>query len=341
MVDFTVNVVSRNGEKKVPVEIAGMVMIDIQELLAHVGCYLMAKELRLQGAPNSKLQERLKLYIDPSGGITLNASAEAPEEKTEGGVVEEAVALMEKTLDNMGNMTGGYWMEDNFTDAVYRNDIIWDLVKLYEDINSEDGYVLRYGSSAALKDFGKVDVDKLQEFIGSRGNTSLGATVGMISKIDSRAHGSVLRLNSGVQDQEVRLNFTDNKCRLAAEAAADTVPTVVAGRLKYDDNGILVSIDSAGGIAPLPSIKYMRVISSSGDVDLKSPVEAKVLYANGRWTLRNEALGIDASGDSWDSAVEKFHDYFVFLWTEYTEKADASLSDEEKEVKRALLALMT
>ena len=92
--------------------------------------------------------------------------------------------------------------------------------------------------------------------------------------------------------------------------------------------------------SPLTSIKFRRVISASGDVSLKVPVEANVEFRDGKWILTNKDLGIMASKNRWDDAVTDFHDYFIFLWTEYKDKDAAMLDDEEREVKDSLNALV-
>jgi len=48
MLNFTVNIISENEDKRVPVAIAGQIMVDIQSLLSHTGEFLMAKELKIQ-----------------------------------------------------------------------------------------------------------------------------------------------------------------------------------------------------------------------------------------------------------------------------------------------------
>jgi hypothetical protein len=338
MVNFTVNVVSENEDKRIPVEVAGSMMIDIQHLLVHVGEYLMAKELRVQETLDPKLSEKFMMFIDSSGGISLNTSSYTPETKGYGNIVDDAVTLMEKTLDALGAGTGGYWMEDNFTDAICRNQVIYDVVKIQDDLGNNDGYALMYGSSDNLKKFGKVNIDKLANFVESRGLTANGATLGLIVKTTTKSKGDVLSLASG--DADIKLSFANEDAKAEAQKYVDAGPIVIAGKLAYSNEGRLVSIENAGGVTPIDSIKFRRMISSTGDVELKAPVEGKLAYRNGKWHLYNDDLGIDVSKPTWDETVQQFHDYFIFIWTEYATKDDALMSDEEKDIKQCLIGLV-
>lgn len=338
MVNFTVNVVSENEDKRVPVEIAGKMMVDIQHLLMHVGEYLMSKELRIQGKLEPRLSNKFTLFVDSSGSISLNASSYVPETKGYGNIVDDAVTFMERTLDALGAGTGGYWMEDNYANAIFRNQVIYDVVKLYEDLNEVPGYALMYGSSDCLKKLGKVDTDKMAHFVEDRGLTANGATLGLIGEIASKSKGSILTFNTGTRD--IKISFESEESRKAAEIFVDGEPVVIAGKLIYSEDEQLAKIENAGGVTPIPVIKFTRMISATGDVELKAAVEATVKHAKNKWTLTNEDLGIEVSKPEWDTAVQQFHDYFVFLWTEYSEKKDEDLSEEEKEVKDSLLKLV-
>ena len=97
-------------------------------------------------------------------------------------------------------------------------------------------------------------------------------------------------------------------------------------------------MESAEEMWGVECMKFHRLVSGTGGVSVSTPVEAEVSFKNNKWILSNEDLGIMSSSDSWDSAVQSFHDYFVFLWSQYTESDDEGLSEEELEVKSALLS---
>ena len=174
MAGFTVNVISEKEDKRVPVSLAGQIMVDIQDLFRHIGEYLVSRELRLQEAVPAKLAEKFTIYMDKSGGFALDASTYTPETSGYGNVTDDALTLLEATLDTLGSGTGGYWVDDNFKDAIYRNQIVVDIVALYQDLADKEGYALMYGSGPELKRFGKVAGRTLGSF-------SLSSKLGMNS----------------------------------------------------------------------------------------------------------------------------------------------------------------
>lgn len=338
MLNFTVNVISENDDKRVPVAVAGQMMVDIQCLLSHVGEYLMAKELGIQESLEPRLLNKLTIYIDSAGGISLNTSSYVPETEGYGNIVDDAVILMERTLDALGSGTGSYWMEDNYDNPIYRNDVIVDVVSIYQHINALDGMTLLYGSGKDLKKFGKVDLEKLAYFVREKGLASNGSTCGLIDVIPSKSrHDSVYLIHGS---NKVRLSFTDDETERKTEEFVGKGPVIVSGILTYSNEAKLIKIVNVGVPTPMTSVRFHRMVASTGDVELKSPVDATVEYEDDTWILTNKDLGIVVTKPTWDGAVQQFHDYLVFLWTQYTEKEDSRLSDEEREVKDFLLALI-
>ena len=334
MAGFTVNVISENSDKRVPISVAGQVMVDIQDLFRHIGEYLISRELRLQEAVPSKLGDKFTLYADKSGGVVLESSSYVPETEGYGNIVDDALQLLEITMDTLGSGTGGYWVEDNFKDALYRNQIVIDIVALYQDLNDKKGFSLMYGSGSELKKFGKVNVEKMANFISERGLSVNSVTIGCIENMGNRSGNARYLLNTGAKT--VKLTFSDPKAADKVNSGA----SIIAGRITYSEDGKIASVENVYETIPLTTIKFRRMISSTGDVELKVPVDADVTFRDGKWSLSNKELGILSSNQRWDDAVTSFHDYFVFLWSEYKDKDSSSLSDEEKEVKECLNRLV-
>ena len=328
MTDFMINVISEKSDKRVPIAIAGQIMVDVQDLFRHIGEYLISREMRLQEAVPQALGDKFTIYMDRSGGIVLDASTYTPDTEGYGNVVEDALKLLEITLDTLGSGTGGYWVDDNFKDAIYRNQVVIDIVALYQDLNDREGYALMYGSGSELKRFGKVNVEKMTNFISSRGMSVNSVTVGVIENMGNKS--GRFALNNGAET--VRMTFADPKYANGIEKG----PCIVAGKVNYSDAGRISSVEDVYEISPFTTIKFRRMISSNGDVELKVPVDVDVSFRDGKWMLSNKDLGILSSKQRWDDAVTDFHDYFIFLWTEYKDKDPESLSDEEREVRDSL-----
>lgn len=334
---FTVNIVPKGDDKRIPVKLAGQVMVCMQDMLYHVGEYCMSKELRAQGPLDEGLLSKFTLYIDSAGGMSMKTTSGTPETKGYGNIVDDALALLESTLDALGGGIGGYWMEDHYSNPFYRNAVIDDVLGLYARLQKDPGYALVYGSGKT-KEFGRPDTEKLSAFVREKGLAAEGAAIGVIRSIPSKSRRNMVSLRQGKTD--VRLKFTDPSAENAAGAAAGKGPVEIRGMLRYSRDNAITDVSAAKRPEPIASVSFRRMISSNGDVELKAPVTAAVSYDADSWMLRNDDLGIVISKPDWDSAVQSFHDYFVFLWVHYTQEPAGDFGDEEKEVRETLMSLV-
>ena len=275
--------------------------------------------------------------MDEAGGISLNSSVTDPQTEGHGNIVDDALALMDATLTAMSSGIGGYWLEERYIDPFYRNNVIVDILALANLAENNPGYSIMFGTEGDLKRFGNVDTAKLTAFMKERGFSANGATLGVLVNVPSRSKGDMLYLQCG--KDRARINFSD---RAAINAAKTLVgkPVIIGGQLMYSKDGSILEIRNASGTTLADSIKFRRLISCDGDVILKTPVKADITYESDAWTLSNEDLGISCSKDDWDGAVQSFHDYFIFLWTQYADKDLSGMSDEEREVGEYLNALL-
>lgn len=332
------NIESESEDKRIPLALASKVMGDVQSLLYHAGGYLVSKEMRLQGYPDKRLLNKFTLYVGGSSAETVETSTSKPSTSGFGNIVDDAAELVVETLMSIGSGTGGYWADDKFTHPIYRNQIVADVITLHDHLSEYPGYYLTFGYNGEAQRLGEIDVDKLVEYVKKKGRTSAGATVGIIHVAQTKSRGSLVSLDTGYG--KAKLAFFDAASRTAAEAMADKGAVIVAGTMTYSKDNVLTEITQAGGVTAFDNIKFRRMISSSGDVELKAPVEATVEYNGGAWILKNENLGIFSSKPDWDTAVQSFHDYFVFLWEQYSSKPEEDLDEEEAEIKEELLKLV-
>ena len=330
MRDFTVNVISNKEGGKVPVYLAGQVMVDIQQIIMDIGEYLTSRALRIQKSMKRELLSRFILYMGADGGIVLDTAVDKPEVERFGNIVDDALALTESTMEAMGSGAGGYWMEDNYADAFYRKHIIYDLVALDEHMSAFPECTLMFGPAGSPKKFGHVDVEKLYSYVKEKGNIGTGAVVGTITASQSKSKGT--RLSLVCEDEKVKLSFADGDSEKAALALVDSGPVIIGGQTVVDDEGNLIEIRQAGGVTPAKTIQFQRLVASNGDINLTNPVKAVINYTPGTWNLRNEETGVSVRHPTWDAAVQAFHDQMVFLWTQYADD-DRPLEGEEAEIR--------
>ena len=329
MRNFTVNVSPRSENGKVPVALAGQIMIDIQQMLSDIGEYLIRRELGVQNGIGPELLSKFVLFIDDDGGMSIGTSTN---DALEGSIIEEALDLMAATMDAMGSGAGGYWMEDNYADPYYRKHIIFDIVALSEHINEHPECVLTYGTSDDMRTFGRADVARLDAFIKEKGMVTNGAALGLMTSVSSKSKGQILSFECGTD--RVKLSFRDRSVENAARGLVGEGPVYVAGRMFYTNEGDLSEIREIYDVLPARTMRFRRLIAADADIQVKEPVVADISY-DGRWALRNDALGISVTKDTWDDTVQAFNDYFMFLWTEYMSD-DRELEGEDAEIRDVL-----
>ena len=328
MRNFIVNVVPKSENGRIPAALAGQIMIDIQEMLSDIGEYLVRRELGIQNSLGQRILSKFTLFIDDAGSISIGTSPNG----SYGTIVEDALDLMEATMDAMGSGTGGYWMEDNYADPFFRNHVIYDIVALSEHINGYPDCSFMYGSPDNLKTFGHVDVARLAAFMKDKGMAADGASLGLITATVSKSKGQLIGFECGTD--KVKLTFRDRSIENDARALIGKGPVYVVGRLMYTDEGRLSEIRDVQNVIPAQTIRFRKLIAADADVFVNEPVVANIAY-DGSWTLTNEDLGISVTKDTWDETVQAFNDFFMFLWTEYMVE-DRELNGEEAEIRDIL-----
>ncbi|MCL2143013.1 MAG: hypothetical protein FWH44_01980 [Methanomassiliicoccaceae archaeon] len=333
MINITVR--SEKEDKRIPIAVASDVMSDIQLLLSHIGESLISDELGSYGRPSEALTGRFTLFIDPeSGGISFKASAG----KGKSTLMDKAVALLSATLEKMGSGSGTYWMEDAFRDPRYRCLVLGDLIRLSNHMDTERGYSLMLNDNGKESKFIPMDIEKAQAFLNGNGKMAVGTVHGVLHSARSKRNIPMYSFAAGAGRAKITFLSKDAE-NDASEHANGAV--VVTGTLRYSDDRELLDVSGADNIIPFTKRSFSHMISADRDIPLAAPVESKISYDIGTmtWKLTYPDLGITASNTDWDTAVAEFHDYFVFLCDNYSEKDDNELSEEEKEVKDTLRTL--
>jgi hypothetical protein len=335
---FNINIVPDEGCARVPLSAAGNIMVGIQSLYSRIGGYIVAKELRIQGDVPPALDERFKLYLDSSGGITISSSSKVPGVTGHGSVTDDALSMMGSLLEAAGSGAGGYWIDDNYSAPHHRTAIAGDLMRISETLRS-GGCTLVFGEEDRPVRFSGSDTDRLRRYIKDCSRTVPGATSGILERTDTRSKKTMYHLGNG--SGRVRVVFSGNRAERAADGLLGNVPAVVSGMLAYSGDGRLAEIKDAEEPSRLETMKFRRMIGPNGDVRLSVPAVAEISYVRDGWRFSSGALGISVTKKDWDSAVTAFHDYFMFLWETYAAAAGEGLGDEEKEVRSELLRLVS
>ena len=328
MQQFCFSVISEGEDRRIPIAVAGQVMVDIQNLITDIGRSIIRTELRIQNEIPYGLLEKFVLKTGCSSGDGLESDAE----EGSGTIVEDALSLLARMLDFFGTGATRNWLENHFKDPVVRSAIASDLIALSDHVS---GYVLLYGPPGSQREFRKLDRDRLAENIVS--GPCRWIVIGNVSA-DPKLKGRWTFRNSR---SAVPLTLSKDLPKEKAEKAAKSGLLLVSGSISRNPEGKILAVNAAEAFNDFPQLVFHRIITPDKDIPLLSTVDAVPSYApeTKMWKLSYPPLGIDIAKPSWDECVCAFHEYFAFLWGQYAE-SDRELEGEEKETRDFLLSFL-
>lgn len=317
------------GDGRIPVHIAGQMMVNIQSVLTEIASTILRTEFRSQGDLPVGIVSRYMLTIGGTdkGGVGSDPGQDGRE------LLEGCLEMLCYTLDFMGKGVIGTWMTDNFKESLGRRRVAEALVKLADDL---DGYTLVYGEAGKERTFTKLNRDKLMDQIHTdSARTQNVARIGRL-QADPVRKGKYLLTNGAFT---IPADFANIVSPQGKSAAVDMGLGVFLGNGEMDHSGSIVSMKSIEAVHPLNEIQFTRIISSTRDIKLAVPIKGffSVDRTGKNWTGRNDDLGIDVTKNSWDECVLAFHDYFVFLWENYVESGE-EFEGEEKDIRDLLIS---
>lgn len=325
MRSFGFEVKSREGDSKIPLAVAGQVMVDVQKVLTEIISSVLRTELLIQGDIPKSLLSKYELTI---GGNTQSGigSGPSPEGRP---LLESSLDVFCGTLDFVGKGIVNPWIISNYPETLGRRKVCEALLNLSDHI---DGYVMRYGENGCNRNFTGINREKMltqieEDSAAHRNASRLGVILGDPRKKNLHLYDGIVRIPIHLGNM--------NPDSIANNISKGVV--IVRGTGEFDANGNLESIKNPTGISPVDVIHYKRIISGECDIELACPIPATVsVSSDGRiWTFKNTDLGIDVSKNDWDSATLAFHEYVEFLWKEYVE-TDSKLEGEELEISELL-----
>ena len=312
----------------IPISIAGGCMVDIQRLLTDIGCMLLRTSMRLQNSIPANLKAKFDLTIGGDSGSGLDS---LPTEGN-GDALEGALDILCSTLDFLGKGAVGSWMTDTFQDDESRETIAKDLIALAEHI---DGYVLEYGPADDVRTFRGLEKEKIRIYTDNK--EWISAIVGIVSRDPVKKNHWVISND----EYAVPVSFDRNIVSSDIPKFASAGPVILVGKGYRNAEGHFARMDKVHGCYTIPELKFHRIITADGDIDLLNPLTAVTGYDAGTdtWTLRNDIVGISISKPSWDECIISFHEYAMFLFKNYVYTEDA-FEGEEKETREYLMSLL-
>jgi len=318
------NVVPVNGRELSEIK-KEKIMEHVQNLLEHVGMYIVTAEMGFQGSSPDAFRSKFCLSSEPK------------ERENRDTVLETALVWLENTLDIAGTGMVDNWLSSTYTDPRYRVAIAKELMALCDEL---DGDRFSYGRGKNLKDFLNADAERFRKSSEADVKKFTCALAGVIDKSADGKGRKGYKLNTGAKTYDITLwKEFDRK---NAENLSGKNSCLISGLAVMNDEGDIAEVRNLCGGEEFPGIVFNRMITPERDIVLLNPLTAEITFdrTSGKWTLNNEFLGISSSGSEWNKTVSDFHEYFVFLWETYVEGEKEELSEEETELKEYLLSMV-
>lgn len=312
-------------EKDLSAEQADKIMNDVQNLLRHVGMYIVTAEMGLQGRAPDGFGSKFDLSYDPM------------EREDENSVLNSALFKLENTLDVASSEIINRWLSEKYTDPRYKVAIANDLMSLCDNLN---GCNFSYGRGKNIKNLSNIRSERFKESASADTKNITCALAGVIGrKIDMRGRNAYY-LDTGSYLCKITTGKDFNE--KTAEEYSKAGACLVSGVAVLDENDNVVEIKDICKVNVFPGIVFKRIITPSRDLALLNPASADISFdrTSRKWTLRNELLGISLSKPNWNDTVAGFHDYFMFLWETYVDETKEELGEEEIEIRDYLLSMV-
>lgn len=301
------------------------IMAHVQNLLEHIGMYIVTAEMGFQGSSPDSFKSKFCLSSEPK------------ERDGRDTVLKTALVWLENTLDVAGTGMVDNWLASTYTDPRYRVAIAKELMDLCNEL---DGDRFSYGRGRVLKDFLNADAERFRKSSEADVKKFTCALAGVIDKSSDGKGRKGYRLNTGAKTYNITLWKEFGKKE--AEKFSGKNSCLISGLAVLDDNGDIVDVRNLCGGDEFPGIIFNRMITPERDIVLLNPLSAEIKFdrASDKWTLSSEILGITSSGREWNDVIVDFHEYFVFLWETYAEGTKDDLSEEETEIREYLLSMV-
>lgn len=259
----------------------------------------------------------LRLRHDVPDGLMARASIDG-----EGALAHDARRFLDETLDYLGGGDRGTWMSDTYPDVIGRKAVASAVLDLHRDLN---GCVLVHGDEGSERGFSDIDIVWVTGMAHMVTRAYNGGLMGIVVKDPAR------RDHWALYDGRVHvpLSFESGISRYDVEDFSVAGPLIAKGTVMRDEDGRIVELRAVENCYSFPGVLFLRGISDEGDVGLVYPLEAVPSYyaRTGKWFLKCQDLGLEASADDWDDCVIEFHRRFVRLWRSH---ADGTAEDNAR-----------
>ena len=323
-VTLNFKLVPRGERRRIPIAVAGKLIINIQSMLSHVGEYLIAKELHLQDKVPEEFLSKFDLCIDGTDG-SISSSVSLGHELS-GNFLDDAIRKLTNILSADPPDYSG--LKEEIEAPKYLASMVKMMIQLSEDLKD---FELLYEVDGEMKGF-LYDIEALKRVVRDdvREETLIGT-------IEVTGESLFLSVNGSHIPLIFNGTFPKNE---ALKYSGDTA-CVLTGKTKRHGNGTVGAVMNISSVDELSDLTFTKMVSAERDLKLGEGITAKIDFdrASNMWTLHNDTLEFSTTKQNWDDVVIEFHDHVVFLWEIYAEETKDELSEEEIDLRDKLLSL--
>jgi hypothetical protein len=323
-VTLNFKLVPRGEQKRIPIVIAGKLIINVQSMLSHIGEYMIAKELYLQDKVPKDFLSKFDLCIDSTEG-SISSSVNLGYELSGNfldGALRKLTNILSTDPSNYNNL------KEEIDAPKYLASLAKMMITLSEDL---EDFELQYEVEGEMKGF-SFDIEALRKT--TRDDTREET---MIGTIEVKGESLFLSINGS----HIPLIFNGTFLKDDVLKYSGGAACILTGKTKRHGNGTIGAVMNISSVDKLSHLTFTKIVSTERDLKLGEGITAEIGFdrASNMWTLYNDMLEFSTSKQNWDDAVIEFHDHVVFMWEIYAEETKDDLNDEEIDIRNKLLSL--
>lgn len=340
MEKVTLDLVSEDSRKLIPIDKIGKYLINFQNMVWHCGELLSESPFRGRGRPNKNIVDKCTLLLKNATISSFKPELVIGDNQTvlTGRTLgEDSLYLCSELLTH----TTSYeefdtFVHDKVKNSLYRRRLVQDIdaliptknEKIFLEYGSNDGVriKLNYKMKSMMKDYLQKTIEETAELKGilseirvTQGPKKI-SLVGPEGKIPIEYHA----------DMEIKL----------VRYLIERVPIKINGIAAVNSEGRIMKLKGITRIDRFDEISRTRMISGDSEINLRNPFKMRVGYEDDMWVMTNDSLGIHTISKDYQQCLNEAEDEFLFIVKEYLNTPDEELTKDAIDLKKNLKELL-
>jgi len=315
----------------------GKVLTGLQDTIYHIGEYkFMRGSYRGQGKRDPVIEKRTKLIFKTFRPGSFIADLQ-------GSDMQQALIgrpLVDDSIETLGvifgSINGGdidnmkLVLENEIKNPYYRSRILKDIVYYWP--GGENNYQVQFATPSFKSNILKNENrPKINSLITVETKKEIGTVFGYLAKAET-GQKNVIEIFGPYG--KIKCSFSD-KHKDTIRKFWDRIVDI-EGEIKVDGLGDITEIPLIKNIHLKTTYTLERVIAETGEIQLKSPLDFSINYANKQWTFEHDALNIIVSNKSFETALTEVQDDIIALYDHYCINPPSKLGARAKTIQKLL-----